>query len=166
MPLESIRFSNGTCTLEVSQTSIQGKYGLLRFSRNKPYWDPVSLYIHPPNTFFMSEINCSTWNVPALFRIILNWYWVSVSTRPPPVCCDSVSLRLQGGRGADFLRRHFPIYINIAIKKYVTHRTLDLTTLINQVIHKEFSWSSFPPAWGRGYLMYHRCIVSHNILDT
>ena len=145
------------------------------YRANMGFWDSVAISLiepqshsisTPSNTFFMAEINCSTWNVPALFRIILNWYWVSVSTRPPPVCCDSVSLRLQGGRGADFLRRHFPIYINIAIKKYVTHRTLDLTTLINQVIHKEFSWSSFPPAWGRGYLMYHRCIVSHNILDT
>ena len=184
MPLESIRFANGTLPLEGSQASIQGEYGLLRFSRNKPCWDSVSSYIHPPKYYIIDEKK----NVPrgtplphpTLFRIILNWYWVPVSLRLPSVfwdpvsfegCApywywDSVSLRRQGWGGSDFLWRYFSIYINMAIKKYVTHRTLDLTALINQVIHKEFSWSSFPPAWGSGFIMYHRCIVSHNILDT
>lgn len=44
-----------------------------------------------------------------------------------------------GGGGQNFLRRHLSIYINMAIKKYAPHRILDLTALINQVIHKEFS---------------------------
>jgi len=155
------------------------------YRANMDYWDSVAISLvetqshpisTPRNTFFMGEINCSTWNI----RMILNWYWVPVSLRLPSVfwdpvsfegCApywywDSVSLRRQGWGGSDFLWRYFSIYINMAIKKYVTHRTLDLTALINQVIHKEFSWSSFPPAWGRGFIMYHRCIVSHNILDT
>ena len=44
-----------------------------------------------------------------------------------------------GGGGQNFFGLFFFIYINMAIKKYAPHRILDLTALINQVIHKEFS---------------------------
>ncbi len=51
MPLESIRFSNGTLPFGSRQKGIQGKYGLLRFSLNKGYCDSVSLHIHPLKYF-------------------------------------------------------------------------------------------------------------------
>ncbi len=57
-----------------------------------------------------------------------------------PIDIESQSHYLDmGGGGQNFLRRHLSIYINMGIKKYATHRFLDLTATIKQVIHKEFS---------------------------
>lgn len=44
-----------------------------------------------------------------------------------------------GGGGQNFFGLFLYIYINMGIKKYATHRFLDLTATIKQVIHKEFS---------------------------
>lgn len=153
---------------------------------NLNYWDSVALGVieSQSHSIFTPWIPplwgkhfCSTWNI----RMILSCYWVPVSLKlqpdflRPSLIWGSVPIDIEsqshygdmGGGGQNFLRRHLYIYINMAIKKYAPHRILDLTALINQVIHKEFSWSSFPfsPTAER-FITYHRCIVSYNILDT
>ena len=120
----------------------------------------------------MGEINCSTWNI----RIILRCYWVPVSLKLHPellrpcLIWSSVPIDIEsqshsrdmGGGGQNFLRRCLSIYINMAIKKYATHRFFDLTATIKQVIHKEFSWSSLLfLAYGRkvSYVPQVYCII-------